>query len=361
MFYKQFLNLTDAIDVDIIENIDFWLGTLPDNKTDNISTSFVASKFSISFTIAEIILAFASKEEILDKQYLIVCPNEECNLPYKTVDADELITILNTKEYCHNCEEEYIINYSNVYIVYRRKHKPDVPEHIIKEEILKRLNIGIKSELQKSENFLYADSLSENIEEIYDLYFKPSESAYIELKKLKDALDYDYSNTTAKGEAYEILVLKLFNCVKFMTGTNKLRTYTNQFDCTIMSPFTTNFTSIFQKLTPYFIVECKNEIKTTPSNTYFHKLSDIMSTNESQVGIVCSRKPPSNEDMQIAFQQYLLNRNLTKQRYLISISDEDLISIIEDKVNLLKLIDIKILEMTTNARNATYNMFNKKE
>lgn len=355
MFYKQFLAFTNVIDKKILDDFDFWLAILPDDSI--ITTSQVSCKFNIAYSIAEILIDFSFHQGILDKRYSIICPNEECNLPFITVEKEEVYSYLGTNQYCHNCDNEYIVTSSDIYVVYVRRKKPNVSEHEIKDAIFLRLGMNDSLFKSENENFQMADSLSSRVQELYDVCYFLDESAYEALKKMREALDFDYGkDTTAKGKAYEKLVVRLFGYVKSLTGTHEIRTYTNQFDCTISSPITTPYLSIFQKLTPYFIAECKNE-KDTPSNTYFHKLSDIMSTNEAQVGIVFSRKKPSQEDMNISREQFLLNRNIPKQRYMISMSDTDLDAIINNRVNLLAYLDYKILEMTTNARNATYDMF----
>lgn len=64
-------------------------------------------------------------------------------------------------------------------------------------------------------------------------------------------MDYG-KNTTAKGEALEKLVLEIFNQIKYVRGTNDIKTVTNQFDCTALCGFDTGFLSVFSYLTPYF-------------------------------------------------------------------------------------------------------------
>jgi len=351
MFYKQFLKITDVFDEHFVDKFDFWLTTLSDSESKTISVSAVASRFEVKYGLANEIVKFAEREGILKKRYLVLCNNEDCEFFYDEFDVEEFIRVLGTEGYCHNCGNEFVISYENTIVVYKREKEPNVPESQIQNEIVKRIRNN-----ESVRNFNLADSLVTRLNEIYDLFYSPEESAYNEMEKLKDKLDDEYPNTTLKGQAYEKLALHMFKAIRTFSGTNKLRTYTNQFDCTIKCPLTIECLWIFQRLSPYFVVECKNE-KTTPSNTYFHKISDIMATNEAQVGIVFSRKPPSDEDIQIAYQQYLVNRNLPRQRYLLSISDKDLEALIMNRVNLLEFLDFKIIELTTNGRNATFEMF----
>ena len=125
------------------------------------------------------------------------------------------------------------------------------------------------------------------------------------------------------------------------------------------------FPTIMQLLTPYFIIECKNEMKKsgegkTPSNTYFHKLSDIMSSNEAKLGIVLSRGKASAEDISIAYNNYLINKNMKQPKIMLSLSDTDLDALIDKKVNLLDYLSFKKDILTMNAKNATFEMFEEK-
>ena len=351
MFYKQFSKIIDTFDVDLISDLDYWLGTIPENRTDNITASFISSKFEISIASAKILLEFLFEEGILDKQYIVKCP--ECDMIAIKIEENEMLNFLKEPEiFCNDCFLDYSITIHNIFTAYRRVKKPDMPENEITEEIYKRLKLkGTKR------NFSVADSLANNKFDIYSLYYKPDESAYYEMERLFEKLNDDYgSNTTKKGRVFEELVLKIFKLIKEISGTNQFKTNTNQFDCTLSCNVTFPIPNVFNYLAPYFIVECKNE-KDTPSNTYFHKLSSIMSTNEAKVGIIFSRKKASNVDQDIAFQQYLLNRDKSISKILLSFSDDDLELIIKKKENILKYLDFKILELTSNGKYANYEMF----
>lgn len=354
MFYKQFLKIINVLNENFVNDFDYWLATLPDSKEDNITISFISSYFSVPYSSASVIVKFALSEGILGHYYLVCCPNEECEMPLKKIEKNEATNIVGSNLFCSNCFEEYEITANNIYNVYRRLTKPLVSESEIEIEILKRLNLN-----DKPRNFNLADSLAQDEEILYKTYYNPDESAYNILKNMQTALDGNYNNTTEKGNALEVLSLELFKNIKNVTGTNKLKTYTNQFDCTVSVPFSVkSIPSIFDYLQPYFIVECKNE-SVTPSNTYFHKLSNIMSTNEAKIGIVISRKKASREDWDISYQQYLLNRNSGKTKIMLSLCDEDLNLLIQNKLNLLEYLHFKLIELTTNSRNATFDMFKK--
>lgn len=238
--------------------------------------------------------------------------------------------------------------------------EPNIPEEKLEEEIMKR--IGNTEKNESYGNFSIADSLAKNIDEVYELYYKPNESAYKQLRQLKEALDGPFTTTKEKGDALERLVLFLFQQIRNVTATNKVRTYTNQFDCTVcFGEYSSSFPSIMKYMSPYFIIECKNETTSkgrgkTPSNTYFHKLSGIMDSNNAKIGIIVSRGEPSKEDMIIAHDEFLLHKNTNCQKFLLSFSEIDLEELIDKKKNLLRYMNYKMNKLTMNANNASYDL-----
>lgn len=359
MFYKKFLQITEVFGKETVDKFDFWLSTLPEDEAQNITMSTVASRLEIPFPVAKMLIRYAEKVDILLKQYEIVCGNENCLFPYGVFSIEEIKNYLGKEEYCHECERSFIVSESNILVVFKRNLRPDASDKEIEKVILERLGFDDTSK-KIAKNFTKADSLANNVDELYQMYYSPDESAYIKLEKLKDALDYSYRTTKEKGDAYEELVLRLFEYAKIFKATNKTRTSTNQIDCTVMSPLRSENLALSLKLSPYFLIECKNESR-TPSNTYFHKLSDIISATEAQVGIIFSRMEPSKEDRELAYHQYLINKDKKQQKILISMADKDLKYVIDKKVNLLHYIDFKIMELTINGKNMDYEWFSKSD
>lgn len=358
MFYREFLKITDVLDECFVEAFDFWLTTLSDYEAKTISISAVASRLNVKYSLAEAIVKFAERERILEKRYIVLCSNDKCNFFYDEFNADELINVLGTMGYCHNCGEEFLISYENTVVVYSKIREPNVPESKIEEEIRKR-----QGKSKSNVNFFSAETLAQSPNRIFDLYYSPSESAYKIMKELKALLNGPFKTTKEKGDALEKLVLYLFKQIKFTKVSNEIRTYTNQFDCTVCFPYTSNtFPTIMKCMTPYFIVECKNEMDKngkgkTPSNTYYHKLSDIMASNEAQLGIVVSRGDASDEDTRVAHTNYLLCKNAVQQKIMLSFSERDLEALIDKKINLLEYLSFKKDMLTMNAKNATFEMF----
>lgn len=352
MFYKQFLKITEALNPEFVENFDFWLTTLPQNNTNVITASIVSSRLEVSFSQAEIILQFAEKEKILEKYYLIKCANPDCDMTITTVTKEEVLNYIGETVLCSNCETNQAITIDNVYLAYRLILKPDASEEDIKEAIKKRIGIG-----EASGNFSKADSLSNNRKEIYEIYYNPSESAYDKIKELRNLIDLDYGkNTTAKGNSLENLVLEIFKQVYGIKLSRQIKSLTNQFDCTGICGTSSVYPTIFNYLSPYFIVECKNENK-KPGNTYVNKLESILDNCDAQLGLIIARKEAAKTCFQISREHYLRKKESSKKQLVITLYDYDLKQIIDNRVNLLSYLDFKIMQLTTNSPNSKYEMF----
>lgn len=351
MFYKQFSKITDTLNPEFVENFDYWLATLPRTNQKNITASVVSSRLGVKYALAESILKFAENQKILEKYYLVKCP--DCDYNLATVTKQDLSDVFLNPIYCSECDKEQHVSFDDVYTAYRVVSQPDISEEDVARAIEKRLNLGDNT----STNFSKADSLANDKNTLFETFYSPSESAYTKFKELRDKLDSDYGkNTTAKGNALEALVLGIFNEIKGVRGTNDVETETNQFDCTCLSSFNTIYPSVFSYMTPYFIIECKNETK-KPNNTYINKLLSIMDTNEAQLGIVIGRKDATEPCFIISREHYVKHMSFPKQQIVITFSDKDLEQIIDNKVNLLEYLEYKIFQVTANSPSSTYEMF----
>ena len=86
-----------------------------------------------------------------------------------------------------------------------------------------------------------------------------------------------------------------------------------------------------------------------------------MDTNDAQFGIVFGRKDATKPCFEISREHYLLHKTSNKQQIIITCSDEDLKYIIDKKVNLLKYLHYKIMQIICNSLTATYEMFMKEQ
>lgn len=354
MFYKQFSKITDIFSSEIVEEFDYWLATLPTNRRKHITISTVSSTLGISYTIAEKLLRYAEKQDILEIHFIVKCP--DCESVLEVCNKDELANILVSPIFCFECDEDKTISVENIYSAYELKLIPDVSEKEIEKAIEKRI---AKNESTES-NFSKADSLIHRKEIVYEAFYNPSESAYKKFNELRSKVKLDYGkNTTKKGKSLEVLALEIFKEIKGIRVTNDIKTKTNQFDCTCLVHKGTTFESVFNYLMPYFIIECKNEAE-KPNNTYCNKLLSIMDTNEAQIGIIIGRKNATETCFEISREHYLTTRNSNRKQIIITLSDDDLGIIIDKKVNLLEYLDFKIFQVTANSPKSKFSMLEQK-
>ena len=351
MFYEQFSKITNLLNPEFVERFDYWLATLPSNNQKNITASSVAARLGVSYTQAEEILKYAERQKILEKEFLVKCP--DCDSFLDIVKPSQLNDVIAHPAFCVECEEEKHITTDDIYVAYNLIMKPNATEAEISKAIERKLNC----EGSNAVNFTTADSLSNDLDSLYEAFYNPSESAYRKFVELRDKLDWDYGkNRTEKGKALEKLILGIFGEIKHTKATNDVKTQTNQFDCTVLCGVKTVFPSILNLLTPYFIVECKNE-KKKPDNTYTNKIESILDTNAAQLGIVFGRKDATKPCFTISREHYLTKKNGSKQQIIITCCDNDLEYIIDKQVNLLEYLEFKVFQITTNSPKATYEMF----
>ena len=352
MFYRQFSAITDILNPDFVEEFDYWLATLPQRNKKNITVSVVSARLGVSYSLAESILKYAEKEKILNKHYIVKCP--DCNNILEKISQDELAEVLLEPIYCDECDQDKHITLDDVYAAYKVIQEPDASEEEIMQAIEKRLHQGDNT----TENFTIADSLSYDVNTLYKAFYNPDELAYQRFQAFRNKLDLDYGkNTTEQGKALEKLIKEIFNQIKGVKCTNDVRTQTNQFDCTALCGIKPITLSVFTFLAPYFIIECKNEPDKKPNNTYCNKLMSIMETNAAQLGILFGRKDAASTCFTIAREHYLAHKNSAQQQIIITCSDIDLRYLIDNKVNLLQYLEYKIFQITSNAPTATYEMF----
>lgn len=353
MFYKQFSEIMESINPEFVEKFDYWLATLSQNDQKNISASVVSSRFGVHYSLAEHILNYAASQKILGKVYILRCP--KCDNFLARVEEQELRDILSSPAiFCSECELDRIITLENIFTAYEVISHPDITEEKLKVEIEKR----ISSSKGITQNFTEADSLANNPDKVCQIFYNPSESAYEEFIHLREKLDLDYGNdTTAKGDALETLILSIFNSIGSVSGSNKIRSKTNQFDCTLLNNLKYGFPSVFDYLAPYFIIECKNEPNKKPDNNYMNKLQSIMETNDAQLGIIFGRKDATSTCFSTSREHYLLHKNSSNRKVIITCCDIDLDYIIDKRVNLLEYLHFKVMQITANTPKSTFEMF----
>lgn len=350
MFYKQFLKVIE-IDPAVIEKFDYWLATLPIPDQQNITATSVAAILDVDYSTGAKLLEIAFSEKILERNYIVLCP--KCDYSLGRYSSEELKDMLSLPMCCDECEEPFILTTDEVYLAYKVIMPPEISPDELSDAINKHLGVAGTEKL----NFSKADSLN-LAENLYDFLYSPSEPAYTEFSRLRDLLDLDYGkNTTAKGKALENLAQAFFKEIKYVSVSSDVKTGTNQFDCSAICGIISNPTlSVLSYLSPYFIIEAKNEQK-KPDNTYFNKLLAIMDTNEAQVGIIIGRKKATKPCKTIAREHYLKHAGGSKHQILVSFSDEDLEMIIDNRINLLRYLEYKIFQITSNDFDVSFYSF----
>lgn len=353
MLYKQFLKITDSIGKENVEAYDYWLGTLPRAKQENISASVVSSSTGISYEIADFLLKYSKDHGIIKEYYLVLCPNDECEKIIKKIEFDEIADVLQNKQYCSFCDHEYDIYMENIYQVYRRIKDPDLSPEEVKILIEKRVFGG------EDTNFRKADERGNVKIPFQDIYYHPSESAYQKLGELREKLDDDYGNNkTEKGSALEKLSKELFNLIKFVKASSVVESSTNQFDCTVVTKDRPIYPSIADYMSPYFIIECKNE-DCTPKNNYLAKLIGIIEKNDARLGILWSRKRVPKTFEKTVHDHYISKKYAPKQEVIISFDDDDLKILIDQRANLLDYLEYKVHKVTMDASKMTWEEYRK--
>ena len=343
MFYQEsYKSMWFEKNPELIENIDYFLGTLSGDVLDRITVSFVADKLNIQSELAKQILFYYEQEGILKKRYILVCPN--CDNVLCICEEDELFDKIDSKPICIECENnEYELENKDIFLAFKRMKKATSSHAEVNDTLKKHGDIKADVETQYS-FFNMADSLS--IDEIYDVFYNIDESAEKELNNLYEKVLLEiYDTKKEKGDRLENLVEQIFNYGSCFQVSKKYRTATNQLDVTVMSPVRLIKPTVLDFLTPFFICECKNE-KEKPGNTYYHKLASIIETTGekgAKLGVLISKLPCASTCNDIAHDKYLQNKIV-----LINIVPEELKLVIDKKINLLKLIEVKINAVTLN-------------
>lgn len=337
MFYQESYNCTMyESSPKIVEDMDYFIGTLRREEARLITISRVSSKLEIPLEIAHFLLKYYTDSQILQKRYLIVCPT--CGYNIKSFDKkSEAEMSLTESHFCMECEENIICNKNNICIAYARiKMNTTSQEEINKTLIEHRL---IEEIVDEEENFFSkADSLEYST--ILKQAFKCDESAYIELEKMYKNLDNNFKTSKEKGDAYEKLVIDVVNRINGVKATSIVKTNTNQIDCFAISQVKTTYHSIYDYLSPKFIGECKNE-QETPGITYAEKLYSLIKLSpKAKLGILFSRKKWSKESKEFAKKMALL-----ENIYIVNFCDDDWEKFLNQKMNFLEILLLKIVEV----------------
>lgn len=337
MFYPELLTIVnDLFSLELIEELDTWLATLPKSHKDKITASKVSIKFDLDFNISVALLDECCAIGLLKKKFAIICPN--CELVLKVTDENNIYDDLSNIDYCYNCEETSLgFTYENILILYSLVKKPTNNPDKIKSLIKKKTGINKNQSVHDTlKDLMVKSDYTANF-----IFYNPTKEELNKLKQLLDNVTITYKNTTEKGNALENLAEYILSLVKVFSVSRSVRTPTNQLDVVIRNKLVIN-SSVIQMMGTHCIVECKNE-KEKPDNTYYHKLYSILHNANSRFGIIFSLQPSASTCKTIAREKFLLTKTI-----IINISYDDLLEIINNNRNLLDVIESKALEIQIN-------------
>ena len=138
-------------------------------------------------------------------------------------------------------------------------------------------------------------------------------------------------------------------CIRDRFNAAGIRTSTNQIDCFVRNKIYLDY-GILRNIGARFYIECKNE-NATPSGSYISKLHSIISTTNAssngeciKFGIIVSKKSAPKTFKAQAVKYYLLQKIV-----IIAICCKEIEQLIDQKGNLLELIERKATEIMVDS------------
>lgn len=343
MYYPELLEIINKTGAkEAVEKIDKYFAFLPNRSESIITISNVANRLELDYSIVGVMFKYIYDLGIIDKIYIVMCP--ECGREILISNQKELMNRLKELDYCIKCKKEICIESTDIVVGYKVIKQPEIDSLDMANETLKLFEEGMS---KFNDEDILEKMFKEKNEKPHDFFYRPSEVEIEGLKKAFENLDLDYGDsTTAKGKALEGLVCDLFDICIGMTATTIVITATNQIDCTVRNDYSIPLT-VYKELGSIIKIECKNEPKKKPNNTYYHKLHSIMQGSkikeEQAVGIIVSRLEPTKPCKKLAREFFLQDGSI-----IVNICDEDLKRIIFNKSNLLDVLQEKIQTIKTN-------------
>lgn len=337
MYYPELLEVINKTGAkEVVEKLDKYFAFLPNKSETVISISNVASRLEIDYSIVSVMFNYIYELGIIDKDYIVMCP--ECGREILVSDQKELMDKVRALSYCIKCKKEIVIESGDIAVGYKVIKQPEIDS----TDIILETSKLFENECTDFNDEETLKKMFENDKEKpHDFFYKPSEIEYKIFKELFGKLDLDYGDsTTAQGKVLEGLVADIFNICRGMTATTIIKTPTNQIDCTVRNDYCIPLT-VYKELGSIIKIECKNEPKDKPGNTYYRKLHSIIKGSknnyEQAVGIIVSRLEPA-KTCKVLTREFFLQDKII----ILNISDKDLKRIIFEKSNLLDVLQEKI-------------------
>ena len=324
--------LNGLLNKDEVAQLEKVLASYSTNSSSYLTVSKLAAALAVSTEVSSKVLEILTKENLVSLSFAIRCPN--CGLAVKRYKS--LSDLPEESFDCYSCGEEIAVDLENVETLYSVDDSDFFHQ-------------GQHDELPCPRSAAHEDSIDYIISAggANGLLYHPKKEEYKELEQLYEVV-FNVDGNKAKGDSLERLTGYLFNLCEAFKG-NGIKTKTNQIDCFVNNRFYLGF-GLFNNIGSRIVIECKNESK-VPSGSYISKLHSIITSinaggNEKYVklGIIISKVRPPKTYREQAVRYYLMNRIV-----IISLWKEDFDRLIEQKANLLDIIDAKITEIITDS------------
>lgn len=334
MYCSRLSMLQEILTEDKINQLEEFFGAQIGSAADNITVTKVKKALDISASTASIVLTKCKEAGIVTASYAIRCP--ECNMLIKKVDSPAEIP--KERFECYGCDEEIEITPADIEIIYAIVDKGVFIE-------------GQQYECEKSARAVVHEDSMESIflaGGINEYLFCPSEEDYLHLKDMYASIKSRKGTTTKIGDSLENLVIELFNLCPIFRAAG-IKTSTNQIDCCVTNKMFIGF-GVLNTIGERFFIECKNESK-TPSGGYMSKLHSIIENTNAggkvqcvKFGIIISKEKGPSTFKELAKKIYL-----SEGIVMISICGNEIKKLIDDRGNLLELLDRKASEIMLDA------------
>ena len=334
MYCSHLSMLQEIIDEDKIKQLEKFFVTQIGSAADNITVSKVKKALDVPASVASRILTKCKEEGIVTTSYAVRCPI--CNMLIKKVDS--VAELPKGKFECYGCDEEIEITPADIEIIYA----------IVDNRVF------IEGQQYERESSARAVVREDSMESIFltgginEYLFSPTEEEYLYLKDMYTSIKSRKGTTKKIGDSLENLVIKLFNLCPIFRAAG-IKTSTNQIDCCVTNKMFINF-GVLNTIGERFFIECKNENQ-TPSGGYMSKLHSIIDNTNAggkvkcvKFGIIISKEKGPSTFKSLAIKNYL-----SEGIVIIWICGKEIEELIDNRGNLLELIDRKASEIMLDA------------
>lgn len=333
MCYERLHFLSPLLDNEKIDMLGQLLSEYSQKPFSIITVNAISSTLDVYPDKAIEIMMELEKNDLVFRNYAVRCP--ECGTLIKK--AEKLSDLLD-EENCYSCENNFEVTEEDIELLFYVKNPDFFDEGQHEKEGGDSCSAALAS---KMKIFIESGGINQ-------LLFHPTVDEYNELQALYKNVFKKKKTSKSKGDTLEQFIIYLFGlCEAF--NANGIHLSTNQIDCFVANKFLCSC-GIFAQVGSRIVIECKNEEK-TPSGTYMSKIDSIISNanagntaNFVKLGIIVSKEKPPKTYKELAVKYYL-----SKRVVVISLWKQDLYDLVEEKKNLMEMLDRKITEIVMDS------------